>query len=83
MKLDVIFKVQSIIDDRAIPSDILEILDEEYYSKSKGVHMRLGTMDITHFVRVYNNVASGMEKSEIFDKIHDIKKQLADLENQL
>ena len=83
MKLDVIFKVQSIIDDRAIPSDILELLDTEYYSKSKGVHMRLGTMDITHFVRVYNNVASGMEKSEIFDKIHDIKKQLADLENQL
>ena len=83
MKLDVIFKVQSIIDDRAIPSDILEILDEEYYSKSKGVHMRLGTMDITHFVRVYNNVSSGIDKSEIFDKIHDIKKQLADLENQL
>jgi hypothetical protein len=27
MKLDVIFKVQSIIDDRAIPSDILELLD--------------------------------------------------------
>ena len=83
MKLDVIFKIQSIIDNRAVPSDILEILDEEYYSKSKGVHMRLGNMDITHFVRVYNNVASGMEKSEIFDKIHDIKKQLADLENQL
>ena len=37
MKLDVIFKVQSIIDNRATPSDILEILDEEYFSKSKGV----------------------------------------------
>ena len=36
MKLDVIFKVQSIIDNRAVPSDILEILDEEYFSKSKG-----------------------------------------------
>ena len=35
MKLDVIFKVQSIIDERAIPVDILELL-HTYYSKSKG-----------------------------------------------
>ena len=49
MKLDVIFKVQSIIDNRATPSDILKILDDEYFSKSKGVHIRLGDMDITHF----------------------------------
>ena len=53
MKLDVIFKVQSLIENnRAIPSDIHEILDEMYFSKSKGVHIRLGDMDITHFVRV-------------------------------
>ena len=78
MKLDVIFKVQSIIDNRAIPSDILEILDEEYFSKSKGVHIRLGDMDITHFVRVYNK-----SDEDLFDKIHDVKKKLAEIENQL
>ena len=55
MKLDVIFKVQSIIDERAIPVDILELLDTTYYSKSKDRDIRLGDMDITHFVRVYNN----------------------------
>ena len=54
MKLDVIFKVQSIIDERAIPSDILELLDDTYYSKSKDRDIRLGDMDITHFVRVYS-----------------------------
>ena len=78
MKLDVIFKVQSIIDNRATPSDILEILDEEYFSKSKGVHIRLGDMDITHIVRVYNK-----SDEDLFDKIHDVKKKLAEIENQL
>jgi hypothetical protein len=83
MKLDVIFKVQSALDNRATPHDIFGLLDTTYYSKSKDKEIRLGDMDITHFVRVYNNVSSGIDKSEIFDKIHDIKKQLADLENQL
>ena len=78
MKLDVIFKVQSIIDNRATPSDILEILDNEYFSKSKGVHIRLGDMDITHFLRVYNK-----SDEDLFDKIHDVKKKLAEIENQL
>ena len=35
MKLDVIFKIQSIIDNRVIPVDILQLLDNTYYSKSK------------------------------------------------
>ena len=78
MKLDVIFKIQSIIDNRATTSDILKILDDEYFSKSKGVHIRLGDMDITHFVRVYNK-----SDEDLFDKIHDVKKKLAEIENQL
>jgi hypothetical protein len=78
MKLDVIFKVQSIIDNRATPSDILEILDEEYFSKSKGVPIRLGDMDITHFVRVYNK-----SDENLFHKINDVKMKLAEIENQL
>ena len=80
MKLDVIFKVQSIIDERAIPSDILELLDTEYYSKSKGVHMRLGTMDITHFVRVYSNLKD-TDNVSIADKLDKIRLQLNDIEN--
>ena len=64
MKLDVIFKVQSIIDNRATPSDILKILDDEYFSKSKGVHIRLGDMDITHFLRVYNK-----SDEDLFDNV--------------
>ena len=78
MKLDVIFKVQSLIDEIAIPVDILELLDTTYYSKSKAKEIRLGDMDITHFVRVYNN-----KDVDLWHDIHDVKKKLADIENQL
>jgi len=78
MKLDVIFKVQSALDNRATPHDIIGLLDTTYYSKSKDKEIRLGDMDITHFVRVYSN-----KDVDLFDKIHDVKKKLADIENQL
>ena len=78
MKLDVIFKVQSILDNRATPHDIIGLLDTTYYSKSKDKEIRLGDMDITHFVRVYNN-----KDVDLWSDIHDMKKKLADIENQL
>lgn len=78
MKLDVIFKVQSVLDNRATPHDIIGLLDTTYYSKSKDKEIRLGDMDITHFVRVYNN-----KDIDLWSDIHDVKKKLADIENQL
>ena len=82
MKLDVIFKVQSIIDDRAIPVDILELLDTTYYSKSKDRDIRLGDMDITHFVRVYN-ISYNANNISIADKLDKVRLQLTDIENQI
>ena len=82
MKLDVIFKVQSIIDERAIPSDILELLDDTYYSKSKDRDIRLGDMDITHFVRVYSNLKD-TDNVSIEDKLDKVRLQLTDIENQI
>mgnify|MGYP003148939987 CR=1 FL=1 len=82
MKLDVIFKVQSIIDERAIPVDILELLDTTYYSKSKDRDIRLGDMDITHFVRVYN-ISHNANNISIADKLDKVRLQLTDIENQL
>ena len=78
MKLDVIFKVQSVLDNRATPHDIIGLLDTTYYSKSKDRDIRLGDMDITHFVRVYNN-----KDVDLWHDIHDVKKKLAEIENQL
>ena len=82
MKLDVIFKVQSIIDNRATPSDILELLDDTYYSKSKDRDIRLGDMDITHFVRVYSNLKD-TDNVSIADKLDKVRLQLTDIENQI
>ena len=82
MKLDVIFKVQSIIDERAIPVDILQLLDTTYYSKSKDRDIRLGDMDITHFVRVYSNIKD-TDNVSIADKLDKVRLQLTDIENQL
>ena len=82
MKLDVIFKVQSIIDERAIPVDILELLDTTYYSKSKDRDIRLGDMDISHFVRVYSNLKD-TDNVSIADKLDKVRLQLTDIENQL
>ena len=75
MKLDVIFKVQSIIDERAIPVDILELLDTTYYSKSKDRDIRLGDMDIAYFVRVYSNIKD-TDNVSIADKLDKVRLQL-------
>ena len=48
-----ILKVISTMTDRAIPSDILEFLEEEYYSLSKKENIEYGDMDLTHLLRVY------------------------------
>jgi len=55
MKIKDILEIESIIDKRAIPSDILEFLDQTYYSKSKDEHIYYGNMHIVHFLRVFSN----------------------------
>ena len=82
MKLDVIFKVQSVLDNRATPHDIIGLLDTTYYSKSKDRDIRLGEMDITHFVRVYSNLKD-TDNVSIADKLDKVRLQLTDIENQI
>ena len=48
-------KIQAVIDNRAIASDTLETLENKYYySKSKGVNIKLGDMHLDHFLRSLN-----------------------------
>ena len=52
MTLNEIIKIQSVIDNRAIASDTLEVLNNQYYySKSKGINIKFGDMHIDHFLR--------------------------------
>ena len=48
-------KIQSAIDKREPASDTLETLEHKYYySKSKGVNIKIGDMHIDHFLRSLN-----------------------------
>jgi len=48
-------KIQAVIDNRKPASDTIETLENKYYySKSKGVNIKLGDMHIDHFLRSLN-----------------------------
>ena len=48
-------KIQAAIDNRKPASDTIETLENNYYySKSKGVNIKIGDMHIDHFLRSLN-----------------------------
>jgi len=48
-------KIQAVIDNRKPASDTVETLENKYYySKSKGVNIKIGDMHIDHFLRSLN-----------------------------
>lgn len=79
MKLKDIIKLMSVIHGRKIPCDISEILDEEYYSKSKDTNIKYGELDIIHFLRVVNNNNS----NELYDELVKSKQKIIKLEKKL
>ena len=81
MKLDKIFEVQSVLDERKTPCDIPEILEQEYWSKSKKEYVRLGDMDITHFVRVYSKYT--LSNVDLLDEINEIKNKVDKIEEKI
>jgi len=48
-----ILKVISLLTDSATPCDIIEFLEEEYYSKSMKKDIEYGDLDLTHFIRIF------------------------------
>jgi len=52
MKLKDILKIQSIVEGRATPYDILEDT-YVHYSKSKDEYIKLLDLHITHFIRIF------------------------------
>ena len=81
MKLDKIFEVQSVLDERKTPCDIPEILEQEYWSKSKKEYIRLGDMDITHFVRVHSKYT--LSNVDLLDEINEIKNKVDKIEEKI
>ena len=74
------FKILEIQTGRKNPCDIMEFLEDEYYSKSKKEWIRSKDMDITYLIRVLlkyqSNLQSDNDNSS--DKLYKIKQIMED-----
>ena len=70
------FEIQKHFDRKKTPCDIIEILDENYYSKSKDKIINYADMHIAHYIRA-------TQKTMEFQKheIEQLKKQLKEIRN--
>ena len=81
MKLKDILKIQSIVEGRATPYDILES-GYTYYSKSKDEYIDLLDLHITHFIRIFlkqveeYHPKSAMGTNGVIDDMQDTLKQM-------
>ena len=82
MKLKDILKIQSIVEGRATPYDILES-GFTHYSKSKDEYIELLDLHLIHFIRIFLNLveenntnSSALDEavSEVFKKSKDKEK---------
>ena len=83
MKLKDILEIQSTIDKRATPYDLLES-GYTYYSKSKDEYIDLLDLHITHFIRIFlkqveeNN--KSIDKERIDEMQHTLNQMYEDLQ---
>jgi len=75
------FKILEIKTGRKNPCDIMEFLEDEYYSHSKSENIKYKTMDITHLIRVLKNRAEDnevilAENGRLQNEIERIRKHI-------
>ena len=80
MKVSKVIDLISLIGDSKIPVDIHKHLNEEHFSKSKGVFIKIGDMDLYHYIRSHlkdtKNIWNDM--SDKSDKLAKIQRILED-----
>ena len=81
MKIKTLLKIQSEVEERATPSDVLSLLNLVYYSKSKMELINIGEMHLTHFVRVFAKMLES-NNSPLQDQIDKIKNRLEEIEKE-
>ena len=91
MKLKDILAIQSIVESRATPYDLLES-GYTYYSKSKDEYIDLLDLHITHFIRSFlnlveenNSTTTALDEavSELFKKSNFITKNKEEIKKLL
>ena len=75
MKLKDILKIQSIVEGRATPYDILEN-GFTHYSKSKDEYIDLLDLHITHFIRIFLKQVEEFNKSIDKERIEEMQYTL-------
>tara|TARA_A100000171_G_scaffold51744_1_gene67111 strand:- start:2558 stop:2806 length:249 start_codon:yes stop_codon:yes gene_type:complete len=82
MKLKEILKIDEIMSGRKTPCDIVEFLEDEYYSTSKKDFVKYGDMDLIHFIRSNNKEFRELEinKSEL-EKYKSLKNLILENHN--
>lgn len=78
MTLNEIVQLQSIIDKRKIAIDTQNTLETYYFSKSKGINIKIGEMHIDHFLRSIKIQKKTKSKIDIetAETIEQLKKTL-------
>ena len=75
------FKILEIQTGRKNPCDIMEFLEEEYYSQSKKEYIKYKNMDITHLIRVMLNASDDVEDNRI--EVVRLRKKISKLTKAL
>ena len=82
MKIKDILQIQSIIENRATPYDILES-EYTYYSKSKDEYINLLDLHITHFIRIFLKQVEENNKSVDKERIEEMQYKINQMHDDL
>ena len=75
------FNILEIQTGRKNPCDIMEFLEEQYYSVSKEKYVKYKDMDITHLIRVMLNASADVEDNRL--EVIRLRKKISKLTKAL
>ncbi len=75
------FKILEIQTGRKNPCDIMEFLEEQYFSKSSEKYVKYKDMDITHLIRVMLNASADVEDNRL--EVIRLRKKISKLTKAL
>ena len=78
MKVSKVIDLISLIGDSTIPVDIKKHLEEEHYSKSKDTFIKIGDMDLYHYIRSHLK-----DSKRVWDDMSDKSDKLAKIQRIL
>ena len=80
MKVSKVIQLISLIGDSKVPIDIQQHLNGEHWSKSKGVFIKIGDMDLYHYIRSHLKDTKNIwdDMSDKSDKLAKIQRILED-----